>query len=412
MTNLEKWLLRVKWLPSPAIIKEWFWYFTCGAALERRVWSTMNIKQLFPNLFLFIVCPPGVGKTVIGVEALKLLKSLTVIDNSKEKFGFEPKKTCRYAVCPDASTFEAMLIWLEKNAKKKFVLPTKGVTYKHTSAAILLPNELGSMLKDGADDIATFLLQAYDCGDYDRITKHQGDDILRDLCISICGSCQPNWIKDMMNKGLLGKGFFSRTLMLYSNETSKKYADPIIEPEQENAERELRAFIVKLSNLYGKVDFTPDAWEAYNDWFNKEKYLIRTNHSAVLDEYYNRKDMHFRKLVLVKHFSESASMTITLDPVIQAERLLNELETQMHRVLNVNVLNPEAILADELKDFVRTLKRATLKDILARFHSQHTLMSIKSSLDFLVSTEQLVKLKQGTTDYYMIKFSPRDLQNS
>ena len=58
---------------SPPLFRRWCGIFTVAAALERKVWTVNNKGRLYPNLYMFLVGPPGTGKTTtVGKVAAKL----------------------------------------------------------------------------------------------------------------------------------------------------------------------------------------------------------------------------------------------------------------------------------------------------------------------------------------------------
>src|SRR5687767_8997642 len=49
---------------SPGVFTRWAGIFTIAAALERKVWIRTNKGTLYPNMYVFVVGPPGAGKTL------------------------------------------------------------------------------------------------------------------------------------------------------------------------------------------------------------------------------------------------------------------------------------------------------------------------------------------------------------
>ena len=50
-------------LPSPRIFRLWSGITCIAGALERRAWIETAQSNVYPNLFVVLVAPPGVGKT-------------------------------------------------------------------------------------------------------------------------------------------------------------------------------------------------------------------------------------------------------------------------------------------------------------------------------------------------------------
>ena len=61
---IESFLEYTEILPSPPLLRRWAAISYVAAALERKVWVRTMGSDLYPNLYTFLVGPPGVGKGV------------------------------------------------------------------------------------------------------------------------------------------------------------------------------------------------------------------------------------------------------------------------------------------------------------------------------------------------------------
>ena len=62
--------------PSPQLFKKWGAIATIAMALERKCWIKTNIGDLYPNLYILCLAPPGVGKTIISSTIQEFLGEL------------------------------------------------------------------------------------------------------------------------------------------------------------------------------------------------------------------------------------------------------------------------------------------------------------------------------------------------
>src|SRR5690606_12315932 len=56
-------------LPSPPMFRRWTGIATVAGALERKVWIRTAPGNLYPNLYAWLVAPPGKGTTVLTCQA-------------------------------------------------------------------------------------------------------------------------------------------------------------------------------------------------------------------------------------------------------------------------------------------------------------------------------------------------------
>src|SRR5215472_1548354 len=63
-------------LESPEIFRKWAGIGVLSAALERRVWSRTKGSSMYPNMYIMLVAPPGVGKSAIIGHSENLLRKI------------------------------------------------------------------------------------------------------------------------------------------------------------------------------------------------------------------------------------------------------------------------------------------------------------------------------------------------
>ncbi len=218
MTNYDRWRLLTKRLTSPDSWIDFGWWFIISSCLQRRVWlygSGEDGGELYPNLYGCFVGPPGLGKGIVLTPIARILKyhknektPLIQTNTGKE---FQPL----FPVGADSITFEELLCDVARSIRH---LPTvNGKVYAYTSYIFVL-EELDSLFKRKTQDVIAFLKNAYDCKDYNYKTKHQGNDLLRKLCVSFIAGTQSDFLFEARKNNLFGQGFASRTLFLFEKQ--------------------------------------------------------------------------------------------------------------------------------------------------------------------------------------------------
>ena len=89
---LESWidgfLTYTEGKPSPRILRLWAGIATVAGALERRCWTFSGRALLYPNMYILLVAPPGVGKSQAISETFNFwnaLGSLNIAHSSLTK---------------------------------------------------------------------------------------------------------------------------------------------------------------------------------------------------------------------------------------------------------------------------------------------------------------------------------------
>ena len=424
----------MKDITSPQSFIDFGWYYTVAAALQRRVWCGPEHKPIFPNIYVILVAPPGVGKGLVIKEVEYMLRyhyledpnapakaapdaSVTTVDPhvvaainaanyaqaTDGQMQKKHKKPLLIPLAANATTFEALVRSMSKATRRINFMKfdekiQKNVLdiYIHCSLAFCL-EEISSLFRRHTEDVANFLLQAYDCGNYEYDTKTQGNDEIHRCCLNFFGGTTPVFMESTFNDRLLNDGFSSRTWFIVEQKNRfNKLLIPPLSPEQLEARAHLVEHVKKLSKLYGHIAYEDEAWQWLEKWWeNPER--PRVNKSPKLDAYEARKNIHVQKFAQILHFSEDATMNergapankITLATVQRAVKLLAEREENMHLALNFEGNNPLATVGKKMMTYLRRNGPQSTMDFLMEFWGDADKDQIDQILHHLVDMKKI-----------------------
>jgi hypothetical protein len=444
---LEMWRYLQKDAVSPDAFIDMGFLYLIAASLERRVWLGPKEKPLFPNLFVVLVAEPGVGKgQVVGpvTEFLKhhkeqprsggpashvaltpelvekqkhnhslqqeliaeALASGTLDNKGLEKSNAaQPKQLFRMA--SDSITFEKLVNVHAKSLKVHEYLDeteNKRKKYLHASIAFSL-EEMSSLFKRKTEDVADYLLTAFDCKDYSYDTIGRGNDLVTRCCLNFFAGTTPGFLKKSFRGSLIEEGLSARITFVYEhgNRVNKypKFND--LDATQKEYGAAILEHIRKLSTLYGRVHLEPDAEAYLNDYFSRAISEIRTNKNIKLIPWYARKNIHLPKFAMAVHFSRDLRMVLTLQDILDAESILCYLERNMHLALDFDGNNP---LSGSIKNIIKFLrnhktKAASRLEIWRAFVGDLRESDLDEALNYLVATNAVVvldvKMPKGET---------------
>lgn len=412
MTNLERWRFFMKDCKSPDSYIDMSFYFMISACLQRRVWLNSEFNPLFFNQYLVLVGGPGIGKGMAMKPVIQMLKFHKAVTQDKHINAVDitsaamdgvhgkvadPDADLLFPMAPNSCSFEQLVREFSeviRTIRVEIKKPDGSVEKKivtHKSLCCVL-EELGSLIAKDRDKVITFLLQAFDCGDYDYKTKHQGKDLLRKLCLNLMGGCTPAFMQDAFTEKIIGEGFSGRTIFVYEFANRfNKFAMSEYSAEQLKARNEVLAHIHGLSRLYGQVQYTPGAFEILRSYFEDELPKHRVNLNPKLEPYYTRKDILVQKLAGAIHFADSYSLVINEQEVTQALEVLARLEKKMHLALSFGK-NPIAAYGARITLFIQKAGPQTFESLWAEFGSDLREMELKECLNFLCGTFKLTQV--------------------
>lgn len=456
LTNYEKWRLYTDGLISPDSFIDFGFYFLIGAALQRRVWVGPKHMQLFPNQYTTFVSDPGIGKglviraishmlrhhklsspnekthTVTGTKTgdvepvnRELIEAAAKADYesgiNEEQRGSEVgkkynnyEKPLLFPVAADSTSFEALVTSMSRALRRKNYVEfdeqlQRNVTkiYTHSSMSFCL-EEISSLFRKRAEDVANFLQITYDCGDFKKDTKTQGTDRIQKCCLSFLGGTQPNFMRRSFSDGLLNEGFASRTWFIFESRNRKTTMHiPELTPLQKMCEIDILNHLLKLSNLYGGCTYTPEAYSWLEQWWI-EAQTERVNLSERLLHYYSRKNIHIQKLAMALHFSEKLDFVITLEECKRALAILDKAEAKMHHAIITKSENPYFGIGQKILGFLTENGSRTRNELFAKFYEELPSNDPKDALEKILDYHMVMGkinsiTQNGKTRYETIK---------
>lgn len=226
-------------------------------------------------------------------------------------------------------------------------------------ALTLESSELGNLLNPQDRDMVDLLVTLWDSkqGGFRKVTKNSGNDIVENPWINLIACTTPSWIAGNFPEYVIGGGFTSRVLFVYTDTKDKYVSYPALKVPKNMAEQEL-ALIQDLShiagNLCGAYRLTDDAIIWGEGWYKKHYSGVT---KSISDErfagYRARKQTHIHKLAMILAASQRDEMIITSDDLILANVMITDLERDMAKVFEKIGLTEESRQTDRFIKFVQ-----------------------------------------------------------
>lgn len=403
-SNYEKWRTLTRRITSPDSWVDFGFFYLISACLQRRVWlygEGDDGSELFPNMYVCFVGPPGLGKGLILGTVARLLKFHKYEKGSLIKTNTGTEQPPLFPLGADSVTFEELLSDVADSIRR-IPRPATKDNYIHTSYAFVL-EELDSLFKRKTLDVVNFLKNAYDCKSFDYRTKHQGKNLLRNLCVSFLAGTQPDFLFDARKTGIFGQGFASRTLFLFEDrERHSAFHITELSPEQKTCEKELLDWIKRLAGLYGEVTYDQETYSFLESWHRDILTPAKIKAPPRLAEYMARKKVTMLKLAMAIHFSESLSLKMTVAPFMQAIKILEAIEPNLEKGLGLTGRNELHGFTKRIHEFVLSRGVVPMKDIVLAFAIDMNVDEIKKTLEELQLTGAIkTRQEKGVMLYYV-----------
>jgi hypothetical protein len=294
-------------------------------------------------MYVVLVGPPGIGKTVVTSEIDALWLELK-----------------DHHVAPTSLT-KAALIDMLVAAKRKIVRPGEDPNFVEFNSLLLVSNELGTMLPSYEGDFMSVLTDIYDCKRYGeaRRTEKLRHEIPNPQ-LNFLAATTPSYLNGLLPDGAWDQGFLSRTILVYSGIITR--SNPFLVLDKGADKREVLSGDLKMiGELYGQMQIAEDAAAAIVAW-NASGGSPAPDHPK-LQHYNTRRLGHLLKLSMVASVSRANELIIRLEDYAKALSWLVEMETFIPDIFKAMNTGGDTAVMDECKHFVYKTVLRTQKPV-------------------------------------------------
>lgn len=298
----------------------WTGVSTIAGALRRRVWIDQKYFQWLPNFYIVLVAPPGiVSKSTTANIGMNLLRAIQGVN-----FG------------PNVVTWQSLITSLAKGCES-VPDPRHPGDFYPMSSVTFCSDELGNLLNPSDRDLVDTLVTLWDGkrGSFVKETKTSGKDVIENPWVNIIGCTTPAWISGSFPEYMIGGGFTSRCVFIYAEKKRQyiAYVDESVSADFEEMGKKLVHDLEMISMMFGEFSIDKEAREWGRAWYvshwkNPPTGLTTDQFSG----YLARKQTHLHKLAMVLSASQSDSLVITKDHLIQAYEMTSVIEQDMPKV--------------------------------------------------------------------------------
>lgn len=326
---VAKYLEYSKDMPSPLVFRKWTAIHAVGASAERRVWCELGNLSVYPNLFIFLVGPPGTGKSVAINPMSGFLRKSQAVE-----------------LAPNDMTKQGLLDALAK-CTRGAVINGKPFDYTYMSICI---SELSNFMPKYDVEMAGLLTDLFDCLAFNDEKKRSGAGKLIPFpgLSFVMGTATEN-LGTLVPMHAWGSGFMARVIMVYSG-TEVVPKDMFAKVANNTALGEdLSLSLRRIGQMKGEMIWHEEAREAI-----KHFRLNQTEGAPLhnrLTHYVKRRWIHLFKLCMIAALSEE-EMFLTPAHYARGLEWLLAAEKDMVEVFKDMVTHEDGAIYEELKTFV------------------------------------------------------------
>lgn len=342
-----------KHMGSPPLWRKWAAISTIAGALERKVWIDNAKGHLYPNVYVILVGPAGIGKSLMTNQVYNFLREL-------KTHHVAPTNTSR------AGFTDALM-------RSERVLAHAG-KMEQFHAINIISNELGTFLPEWDGGFISVLTDIWDGKVFDEEKRSQKTKIhIAKPWVNFLGATTPTWLLSKLPVTAWDEGITSRMIFCYNGERT---ITPIF--VKAKVDDTLHASLVNdlknIAELQGGYSFSDEAMDAIEAW-NLAECPPVPKHPKLLG-YTTRRITHLLKLCVIVAAARHNDRVVDLDDYNDALAMLLEVERHMPEIFLAMVRGGDSSVMDDTHNYVVRehirLQRPVPKPFVMKFVSQRT----------------------------------------
>lgn len=317
-------------LPSSALWRKWAAIGTISGILERKVYTFTLNSNLYPNQFIWLIGPPGVGKTVLTSIVTLLWRAVGDIN-----------------VAPSNASSASFLDALRAKEKRIIQMNNPAMPFPESYHAIAASiNELGVLINQYDNELIATLTDLYDGKEYsERKRGLKLEYTLTAPCVNMIACGTPSFLGDLLPDGAWTQGMMSRVSIIYSGIARRPPLFGGAETNKKMFER-LKRDAKEINKMMGEMKFEPAAMAALSAWYDAGGPPIPDH--PKLESYNIRRTAKLLKLCMVACAASSDKPYITTEHYQTALGWLIESEKFMPEVFKAMTSGSQTEVVKEL----------------------------------------------------------------
>jgi hypothetical protein len=342
---------------------------TLAAVAQRKLFRHSQKGTLYPNLYVWLVGQPGIGKSVSLEAGLRLLR---------------PLKQHGLYLASDAPSVPGLMLDFRE-------IPQQD----HQSLTAFI-SELSSFFANADQAMYEFLTEIYDGKpDYKKNTRVGGKEEIPHPCFNMIGATTPRWLGDNLDANAVEGGFVSRTLFLFSDQIILGKSEPEVSKEYLKRCDVLTNDLAQILTLHGEFQWEGgrdgDAFKYYDEFYTNRSRLPKVQDNRTWG-YFMRKPAHMLKLAMLLSVAKRNDRVLSLDDVLQSKALLETyVEPSMKRAFTAVGNNPYATDFERINDQIEMSGGIGFQELVDSNYHNLDQRKLEMTIQALVAAGRVVK---------------------
>lgn len=343
---MGRYLEFTKGTTSPEVFKLYSSLHAIGSAVERRVWTQTDRGLTFPNMFVFLIGPPNIGKSA----AIRPITNLVLRASPSP-----------YIVGPNDVTKQGFLDALISSGYKTVLINGRVYDYHYLGLHIL---EIGNFMHKYDTALMGLLTDLWDCPEFnEEVKRHgKGKNIEFPTVSLIVGAASVAFGNIIGGGGeAWDSGFMARSILVYSDHEVKSRIRFGAQETNDLLGAEIVERFKHLGQLGGEMKWSDDAQDAYAEFDEDPSQPPPPNHH-LLANYNARRNRHLCKLTMISALNDGR-MEVEGDDVMRALSWMMIAEHDMPKIFSNMIMHEDGRMLREVAFCVRNLYKEKGREV-------------------------------------------------
>ena len=387
---LEAYLQYIDGTENPIEYNLWCGISAISASLKRKVYVWRNFIQYFPNQYIVLVGPPGIGKGASIHPIMDIVNEASTVNYLADKI------TAERIIQKLADGFAKIVPTASNNGG----LTTITMQQDHT--ATLISKELPVFLSS-SEWLHSLLCQLWDEHSFEYETKNKGSYKITEMCVGLLAACVPEFIRSLSRDSMapITGGFTARTMFIYASEKARLIPGGWGKPIQNITQlrTELVNDLKHIAQIEGEMHLDASALALWDAKY-KEHNAKADFDSSVTANFKSRLSSHIIKTAIAISISESDNLTITEHQLRTAIEIVERVRDKVDIVFRSVGESPLAVAQNYVLEFIEREGQASREEILRRNYQHLTDEQLSSVILVLTRGGMIRELTQGNKTIY------------
>lgn len=387
---LQAYLQYTEHTEPPKMFHIWAALSGIAACMSRHVWLETGIGNMYGNMYVLLVGPPGTRKSTAINLAVALMR-----DNTQVKFAPEDTSGQRQgliaAMVGEEDTLDADLAMLDVADEITQITMLGKIPMSLNSADVhsmhVVASEFGIFIGQNNLDLTRFLLKMWDGENYTYRLKTSECNLQNPL-LNLIGGTTPTEISTLLPPEAMGQGFMSRIILTYSPNKYKKLPLSKVKLDVKIKPKLVEVYTWVSNAMQGPMTMSSEA-ESYLDSIYMDDIRIQDSRFIYYTE---RRHTHLLKLCMALA-AANKRYVVELCDAEQAEAILSYTEESMPEALGEYGLSPLATAKQRMAEFIQHAKGPVTDRVLwIVMQRDIKLIDFRNALSEMINAGKIIQI--------------------